>query len=461
MPQGGWTTPAERVRGRLAPLVALLASSLLMCCLVTLPDQSIGWPGLGTASARFVGWAGFAVVLAMATALVSVGLCARLGSGPPLALGTTAAVLGLALSGDVSSGAQVVLVLVLLALGVGGLFGSGLCLLEELSPGQAQVAVVGWLLPWLGGWGLVGWLALHGHTSDRTRIGLHPPAAVLAAGVFVLLVFAVATLMLEPHREPAPQLLGWENAWAALSVLVVGAASLVMLLGYQPDLAPSWGRPVVLLSAAVGAAGVALVPLTLSDPGARPAYLALVVALATGPACLHALLLVSAEASGPLSWWLPVMLALAGAVGVWAGWRAARTTVPTGLLLMTASVAGGWVMPANEWVMSAAAAPLCLGIAMAGTAGLRLAASDRMRLRFVSIGALSGLLLGQVAAAPVAWALGAEITGTAGPRAGGRVLLGLTFALTVLAAGACAVLQEGQREHVGETVPPPPVVTPG
>ncbi len=44
MPEGGGPLP-ERVRGRLATVVALLASSLLMCCLVTLPDQSHGWPG--------------------------------------------------------------------------------------------------------------------------------------------------------------------------------------------------------------------------------------------------------------------------------------------------------------------------------------------------------------------------------------------------------------------------------
>ncbi|MDP9319106.1 MAG: hypothetical protein M3O94_08575, partial [Actinomycetota bacterium] len=57
---------------------------------------------------------------------------------------------------------------------------------------------------------------------------------------------------------------------------------------------------------------------------------------------------------------------------------------------------------------------------------------------------LGALLLGMISAAPIAWALGAEMTGPdQDARPGGRVLLGLTFALAVLAAAACAVLPGG------------------
>jgi hypothetical protein len=451
-PRQRWADLAEAARGRTAPAVALLASSLLMCCLVSLPDLVVGWPGLEAANARAAGWSGLAVVLAVGTAAVFVLLCPRLGSGPPLALGATASVLGLGLSGDVASGGQVVLVLVLLALAVGGLFAAGICLLEELPPRLATLAVLGWLLPWLGGWGVVGWLALHDRSSAETRLGLHPPLPVLTVVALLLLGWSVVTLLIEPPRRPAPARLGWENTWAALGIVVVGAGSLVMLIGFQPRLEASWGRPVVLLAVAVVAAGLVGVALVAPDAGVRPAYLAVVVALATGPGCVQALMLRSVAADGALSWWLLVGLAAVGAGGVLAGWRWPMPALPLGLLAMTGGVAGGWVMPAHQWVMLAAAAPLCLGTAAAAAGGLRWAAVSRMHLRFVAIAGLSGLVLGEVAAAPVAWALGAPITGSADPRGGGRVLLGLTFALTVLSAAVCAVLLDRARLAAARTV---------
>ncbi len=213
-----------------------------------------------------------------------------------------------------------------------------------------------------------------------------------------------------------------------------------MLVGFQPELSPSWARPVVLLIAAVVAVGLVLCGTAMPDVTTRPAYLAVVVSLATGPVCVQVLVLVSAEASGSLSIWLLLVLAAAGLVGVWFGWRRSQVAVVAGLALMAAAAAGGWVMPSNPWLMAASAAPLCLGIAAAVAAGIRIAAAGRMQLRFVGVAGLSGLLLSQLGAAPIVWALGAGVTGAADARAGGRVLLGLTFALTVLAAATCAVL---------------------
>ena len=103
----GWSARAERARGLLSPLVALVSSSLLLCCLVTLPDVSIGWPALSAADARLPGWGGLGLMLAVASAALSLLCCSHVGSAPPLALGTTGALLGMALSGDVSSGPQI------------------------------------------------------------------------------------------------------------------------------------------------------------------------------------------------------------------------------------------------------------------------------------------------------------------------------------------------------------------
>ncbi len=74
--EAGWTALAERARGLLSPVIALLASGLALCCLITLPDVAIGWSALSTADARLPGWAGAAVIVAVATAAaVSSDLC--------------------------------------------------------------------------------------------------------------------------------------------------------------------------------------------------------------------------------------------------------------------------------------------------------------------------------------------------------------------------------------------------
>ncbi|MDP9319107.1 MAG: hypothetical protein M3O94_08580 [Actinomycetota bacterium] len=75
----------ERASGLLAPAVALLSSSLMLCCLVTLPDIATGWPALSTADNRLPGWSGAALVVAVATTAISLLLGTRRGSGPPLA----------------------------------------------------------------------------------------------------------------------------------------------------------------------------------------------------------------------------------------------------------------------------------------------------------------------------------------------------------------------------------------
>lgn len=440
---------AERAREILAPAVSLLSSSLLLCCLVTLPDVVSGWRELSGLDDRLAGWSGVALVVAMATAGISLALCTRIGPGPPLALGVIAGVLGLALSREVGSGGQAVVAVVTLALAVGPLFAGGLCLAEGLAPAPARLALLGWLLPLVGGWGPVGWLALHGRSDDRTRIGLHPPGWALALITAVLLLGAVLTLLLEPRRRPDPWRAGWENTWAALAMVVIGAASIVMLVGFQSELTSTWARPVVLLGVAVVLAGLAACGWVLPLATARPAYTAVVVAFLVGPGCVHALLLVPARSSGSLSGWLLPILAMAGLIGAWVGWRTASDGATAGLVVMALAVAGGWVMPANQWVACAAAAPLCAGVAATGAGGLRTAAATRTGLRYVSLSGLGALLLGLICAAPIAWAFGVGMTGgeQADLRPGGRVLLGLSFAITVLAAAVVSVLPSQRRTH--------------
>lgn len=456
MVSSGVAERAETIRGLAAPVVAFVASSLLLCCLVTVPDLAAGWDGLESVDPRLPGWAGLALIVALAVAVASVATCGRLGSGPPLALGAATAVLGLALTRDVTSSAQLVLGLLVQAIAIGALFASGLCMIEELRPRLARAACLGWLLPWTGGWALLGWFALRDRAPHQTRLGVHPPVWVMAVAGGVLMVWAILTLLLEPHRPTGPSGAGFENAWAALAVLVVASGTLVMLVGFQPDSAVFWVRPVVLLGNGLVLCGFALCGWLVPGSANRASYAAVVAASFVGPSCLHALILVSSTGSGPVTGWLAVVFAVSGAVGVFAGWRWPRVFLAGGLVIVVLTTAGGWVMPSNAWAMCAAVAPFGLGVAAACAAGLRLSAARRMSLRLVSFAGLVAMLLGLLLAAPLTWALGADLTaGTDGARAGGRVLLGLSFALVVVAAAVVSVLMDRAAGAVGPDSPAP------
>ncbi len=449
---------AERIRRPLSPLVALLTATLALCCLVTLPAIVAGGPALLTIEPRLAGWAGIAVLLAVGTALASLVGCSRFGSAPPLALGATAAVLGLALAHGVTGDAQLVLALLALAVAVGALFGCGLCMVEELPPRWAAAVFVAWAGPLCGGWGMLGWVTLREHTSGATRLGVHAPGWVIVAGAALLLCWAVLTLVVEPQRPAGPPLAGWENAWAVFLVLVVAVASMAMLVGFQLDHRGVWVRPVILLVTAVALGGLIACGFLVPLPSARPAYVAATVALLAGPGCLHVMLLVASESSGPLGIWVAVLMSPAGLLGCWWGWRGAPAAASGGLLVMALAAAAGWWLPGQQWAMCAAAAPFAVGLAAATMGAFRTAAATRMGLRYVSMAGLAALLFGLLAASPLTWALGAELTDhVSAARAGGRVLLGLTFSLGVLAAAVVSVAQSRAGED--DSLAPP--VLPG
>jgi hypothetical protein len=444
---------AEPARLLLAPAVAFLASSLALCCLVTIPDTVAGSPTLSVVDSRLPGWAGVAVVLALAVGAVTLVVSVRVGPAPPLALGTVAALLGLALSRDVTSSPQLELALLTQAVAVGALVTSALCMVDDLPAPWARATLAGWTLPMAGGWVALAWLASRPRGHGGIWLGVHPAGWALAAVAAISLVWAVLTMLQEPARPPNPAGDLWQNAWAALGFLVVGVGSIVLLLGFQPDPGTSWVRPVVLLTTAVTVGGLLGCGWLMPVAWARPAYLAVVVTLSCGPPCLQLLVLVPAHASGPLSTRVGLTLAVGALAGVGVAWWRPRGSITTGLAVMALGAAGGWVMPANQWLMCAAAAPFAAGVAAACAGGLRAAAADRIAVRYVSMAGLTALLLSLLGAAPLTWAVGAAVTSRASDaRAAGRVLLGLTFALAVLAcAGASVLLGEGARPGVPAT----------
>jgi hypothetical protein len=126
--------------------------------------------------------------------------------------------------------------------------------------------------------------------------------------------------------------------------------------------------------------------------------------------------------------------------------------------LLGLAAAAGWAMPSNPWLMTLAAGPLSAGLAATVVGALRLDEGDRMGLRYLVAGGAVALVLGLVSAAPVAWALGGEITGGgSAARGGGRILLGLTLALT--AAGASALTVMLRRATTLPRNPSQPVAT--
>ena len=453
---------ADRVRRLLAPAIALLAASLALCCLTTLPSLVSGWPLIGTLDPAVPAWAGLALLAGMAVVIVTLLAARRLGAGPPLALGSVAAILGLALSHDPESGPQIVLGLLTMTVAFGALVSAGLCLLEELGAREGRRAFVCWLVPLAAGWGVLGWFALRttgSPTGSPTgSLGVHPPTWLVAAAAALVLGWAVLSIVLEPPRssgslDAGAAVTGWENAWATLAVLCAGVGTVVMLVGFQPDPVAPWVRPVVLLTTGVAVVGLLGCARMVPSPGARPAYLAVATALLTGPTTLHMMVLVSAQAQ-EVPWWVCPALLVGGLAGCWVGLRrpGSRGGSPLGtsLLVMALAVAAGWVLPSNPLLMCAAATPLAFGLACTVAAGLDLAAVTRMGVRYTTAGAAAALLFGLLAAGPLAWALGAALTGPPpAARDGGRVLLGLAFALLILASAGVSVLM-GRN---GRTVP--------
>lgn len=444
---------AQKLRLWSAPVVALTASASALGCLVTVTDLALQWPQLRLLSPDVAGWAALAVVVAAGVAALCVAGAGTVGAAPPLALGAVSGVLGATLSRDLASNAQLVLGLLTLAVAVGALVAAGVCMVEELPGRWSGAALVAWVVPLAGGWGVLGWLTLRGRSADRVTVSLPAPLWTVTIAAAVLGLWGLLTEILGPawprHRDAqALRWAGWEGCWALLATLVVGVGSIAMLVGFQPDHAAAWVRPIVLLATATGVVGLAVCGWLVPEASSRAAYVAVVVALLGGPACLELLLLVSSQGSGGLSVWVAAILAVAGAAGCWVGWSRPGPGAPWCLLLMALGAAVGWVMPSSPAAMLAGAGPLALGMAGACSAGLRMSGETSMGLRLVSTAGLVALLFGLAVAFPLTWALGAELTDQAAQiRAGGRILLGMTFALAVLAAAAAVVLRPVTRSH--------------
>lgn len=459
----------ERVRWCGAPLAAFVSSCLLLCSVIGAADVALDWPRMQALTSDLGGWAGLAVASAAVVAGLGVLAAERLGPAPALAVGAVSTVLAVTLSRDITSGAQLVLALLATAVATGATFAAGLTLCVGLPRPWGRAAAVGWLLPLAAGWAPLAWLTVHGRPETRLSWGAHLSPWLVGGLAAVLLGYGLVCQLVDPasyRRAPAAVglLAGGENCWAALTTLVVAGTSIVMVVGFQAGSA-AFVRPVVLLVTAATLGGLGLCGWLLPDPAARSSYLAVVVGWLTGPSCIALLVLASARHSvlhgAPVPWWVAVLLAVVALAGCAVGWRWPLGGMPGGLLLLALGCVGAWVIPSSTAVMTLALAPVGVGTATAVTAGLRTAGASAARLRFVATAGLVALLAGLLTAFPLTWALGAEPSRDAGDvAAAGRVLLGLTFALAMLAAAVTEVLRVRTRQggapvrRPAEPVPP-------
>ena len=432
---------AERVRVLAAPVVALLSASLAMCCLVTVPAAVMSWPVLEGLDPASTAWCALAAGLAVGVALVSVLGGRWFGAAPSLAIGSVAAVAGQLLAHDVDAGGQLVLGLLSLGTAVGALTGGGISLVQEVPAHAAAPTIAGWVLPWAAGWGLLGWGVLRAHDPSSTTIGGGPPSVAVAVVAAVVLAWALATMALEPDRTWSGSTLGWENAWAGLAILTASAVSLAMLVGTQVHVAASWGRPVALLTTGAAVCGLLMCARLAPVQSLRPCLVAICAAGLTGPGCLHLMTFVAWHRPDPPPVWLAVALAAAGLVGAGVGWRYPAHGVGGGLTLMALAAGAGWVLPSSWGLLALVGCPFAVGLAVAVASAVRLVAPHSMGLRFLAVSALTAVMIGLVSAMPLAWALGAGLTGPeASSRAGARVLLGLSFAALVLSSAVVTVM---------------------
>lgn len=432
---------SEQVRRALAPLVALLSSSLALLCVLNLADMVTQVDELADVDARVGGWAGAGGMASLVVTTVAVLVSPRLGAGLPLAVGAAAAVLGLALGRSVIDDRQLALALVMLGVGVGGLLGGSACMAVDV-PGRWHSAVLAaYCLPLVAGPALVGWLALHSVTGDDPRLSLHPPVEPLAALTTVVVGWSVLSLLREPPQQPAMSRPAWDSAWASLVGAVAVPTLAVMLLGFEPDVPLVWLRPLVLVTCAVAVIGLALTAFAVPTAATRVGFVAAVAIVLCWPPCV-ALLLVAADAGptrvSPLAVAVLVSAAVCGA-GL-GSWRPGVGVVG-GLVVVAVAAAGAWVMPANPWLMVASGAPMAAGAGGALLGGLRRVAGDRAGVRFVGAATVCTLVLGSLIALPLSWALeGSVPDAEEEARNAARVMLGLTFGLTVLAAAFTSTL---------------------
>lgn len=425
----------ERIRRGLAPPVALLASALGISCLLSVVGVLRSLPELSALDARFVGWVGLGATACLAVVAVALLVVERAGAGPALSLGAVAAVFGLSLGHRVAGHEQLTLAALVGGLAAGALLGGGIGMTSALPRGWARAAVTAWAIPLVAAWPAVTWLLPDRDVSRLPDVVVHPAAWVLAGTTVVIVAWGLMTMLVEPVGPTVVPTVSREDVWSALLLLSAVAVLLTTLLGFDPQIALLWLRPVVIVAAAAVLVGWALITFLLATLTDRIAYVAVSAVAWLVPATITFAAGVADSGQTPVSWPVASLLASAAAVGALLGSRGLLAVVPLGCAVVAGAAAGAWVMSDRPWVALAAAAPLVAAATAVTVTALHLVVPDARASRLVGLAAICALVLGEIVTIPLSWALLGQVpAGVDDMMAAGRLYAGLTVAAMSLAA---------------------------
>jgi hypothetical protein len=426
---------AERVRRRLAPPVALLASVVAVSCMLSVVDVARSLVELSAVDARFVGWVGVGAFAAIATAAVAILSADRVGSGPFLSLGAVAAIFGLSLGHQVGGRGQLTFAIVVCGLAFGSLLAGGVAMSSTLPESWARAALIAWACPLVVAWPLLTAATATGGAGPLPDLVVHPQTWVLAVVTAVVVAWSVLTMLVEPVPAPGSVSAPWEHPWSALLLLCAVAALMATLLGFDPQIPLVWLRPIVVTATAIVGAGWALTAVVVPGLRVRLAYVAVIAVAWPVPATAMFAVGVADAGHSAVGWPVLAVLVVAAAGGAVLGAPGHTAVVPLGLALTAVSAAATWVMSDEPWVMVAAVGPLVAFTTAVLVTAVRLVASDMHASRVIGLALIGSLVLGQLVAVPLDWAMLGNVPSTAGEMmASGRLDAGLTVAITSVAA---------------------------
>jgi hypothetical protein len=130
-----------------------------------------------------------------------------------------------------------------------------------------------------------------------------------------------------------------------------------------------------------------------------------------------------------------VLFLVAAAVGVAIGYRGSTAVIPVGFALMVVAGCGIWVMPTGQWVMLASVGPLVVVGTAVLVSAVRMVGDGGPASRLVGLAIVGSLVLGQVVAIPLDWAMLGDVPSSGREMiASGRLDAGLAVAVASLAA---------------------------
>jgi hypothetical protein len=428
----------ERVRSLTAPIVCALAAGVGLLCTLGVVSVLTQLLSLALVSGRFIGWLGLCALAVLGASALALQVGRAVGSGPALAFGAAAAVVGIELGHGVTDAAQLAVAAAALGVAGGLLLAGALAVPIDVPRPWGRLGAAAATATVIAGIPVQAWAALR-----RTRgldLAVHLPpwillpvcAAVLAWGVVALVAFR----QYEANRAP-----GWQEAAWALGLGQVVLALVVMLLGFDSQIRLYWLRPVILVGCALAVVLWGLVSMSLPEPVAKISLIGSCYPAAVGPGILALPVYVVWAADHLPTVGLVWGSAAGGLAGAAVAWRWPRRAVTGGLIVVAACCAALWAPVGQEgWTVGCVTALVAASVASA-VGGVLASLGSPAALRLVIGAFVCSLVVGMTLTLPLLWAVAGDLPlGYDDGRAGTRVMLGLAFSSATALAAYTSVL---------------------